>query len=254
MSSYVPVSSELHQGKRWLRHPNMAFAKSENVAPIFANELVDAIHTLTVAFVKHEDSFILVALMGLRAGENLLVSADGRWANGAYTPASYRTRPFTLLEIPGNAEQQVLCIEEQMLTEGDLGAELFDDEGKISDVVGEIFNLLSHYNATRLLTRDICATLAAHGLFTPWEVVVNDGATEQKLTGLYRVDEEALNALSDEAFLALRKTAALPVVYAHLYSMNNTAPLNNLLQHRLREAEIQKAPAKDEGTFNFAGL
>lgn len=251
--SYVPVSSELHQGKRWLRHTTLAFAKNENVVPIFANELTDAIHTLPVAFVKHGDSFILVALMGLRAAENLLVGENGRWANGAYIPLSYRTRPFVLLEMPGNAEQQVLCIEEQMITEGDLGEALFEEEGKISAVVGEIFNLLSHYNSTRLLTRDICTTLAAHGLITPWELVVNDGTTDQTFSGLYRIDEAALNALPDESFLALRKSSALPVVYAHLYSMNNTAALYGLLEQKIREAAVPEQAAGD-GTFNFAGL
>lgn len=251
--SYVPVSSDLHKGKRWLRHTTLAFAKNENVVPILANELIDAIHTLPVGFVKHEDSFILVALMGLRASENLLVGENGRWANGAYTPLSYRTRPFALLEMPGNKEQQVLCIEEQMITEGDLGEALFDEEGKISEVVGEIFNLLSHYNSTRLLTRDICTTLATHQLITPWELVVNDGTADQKLTGLYRIDEDALNALSDESFLALRKSAALPVVYAQLYSMNNTTAFYSLLEQKVREAAIPEQ-ATGDGTFNFAGL
>jgi hypothetical protein len=252
--SYVPVSSEVHKDKRWLRHPSMEFAKNENIVPIFANELVDAIHTLPVAFVRHEERFVLVAITGLRLDENLLVAENGRWALGAYIPLTYRTRPFTLLEIPGNTEQQALCIEESNLTDGALGEALFDEDGKITEVIGEIFQLLSHYNATRFLTKNICSTLTENGLFTPWEITVNDGVTETPLTGLYRINEEALNSLSDEAFLSLRTAAALPVVYAQLFSMNNITTLNSLLMQRAKAAVAAQKPEPGNGTFSFAGL
>lgn len=253
MSSYVPISSELHKDNRWLRHPSLAFAKTENVTPLFANELVDAIHALPVAFVRHEEGFVLVAVMGLRPGENLLVSDQGRWL-GNYTPLTYRTRPFMLLETPGNKEQQVLCIEESNFTDGEIGEALFNEDGEITDVVGEIFKLLSHYNSTRFLTQDICAALAEHELIVPWALTVDDGVTEQPFNGLYRIDEAALNTLSDDAFLALRKAAAFPVIYAQLFSMNNMATLSNLLMHKVREATVTQQPKAGDGTFSFSGL
>ena len=253
MSSYVPVSSELHLDKRWLRHPSFKFAKHEMITPIFANELVDAIHTLPVAFVRHEDRFVLVAVMGLRPDENLLLTENDQWLQGGYVPLSYRTRPFLLLEMPGNKEQQVLCIEESSLTEGLLGEALFDEDGKITEGVGEIFKLLTHYNTTRFLTEDICAALAEHGLIQPWELTVHNGETQQPLTGLYRIDETALNAITDEAFLALRKTAAFPVIYAQLLSMNNMVFLSQLLVNKTKK-DSEKTEDKSGGTFSFAGL
>lgn len=254
MSSYVPVSSELHQGKRWLRHPSFEFAKHENVTPIFANELVDAIHTLPVAFIKHENRFIMVAVVGLRPNENLLVTESGQWQTGAYKPASYRTRPFMLLDIPGKTDQQALCIEESSLTEGKLGEELFTEDGQLTEVVGEIFKLMSHYQTTRVLTQDICTVLSEHNLITPWELTVNDGETEQPFNGLYRVDEQALNTLSDEAFIALRKAAAFPMIYAQLLSMNNMNHLADILLRRAQTKKVAEQSEAGNGTFNFAGL
>lgn len=250
--SYVPVSSEVHKDKRWVRHPSMAFTKHEIVTPIFANELVDAIHTLPVAFVKHEEQFVLVAVMGLRPTENLLVTEKDQWLAGGYVPSSYRTRPFQLLEMPGNREQQILCIEESNLTEGAIGEALFDEDGQITTNVNEIFKLLTHYNTTRFLTEGICAALAEHELIQPWELTVHDGEQETPLTGLYRINETALNEISDEAFLALRKAAAFPVIYAQLLSMNNMVFLSKLLVNKTENATSQTE--ESGGTFSFAGL
>jgi len=252
MSSYVPVHSELHQNKRWLRHPTFDFAKNEIVTPIFANELVDAIHTLPVAFVKHDDRFILVAVMGLKPQENLMLTEHSHWLDGGYIPLTYRTRPFILLEMPDNKEQQVLCVEESNLTEGKIGEPLFNENGQITETVNEIFMLLSHYNKTRFLTTDICTALADHGLIQPWDLTVHDGDIEQPLSGLYRINETALSELSDEAFLALRKAAAFPVIYAQLLSMNNVVFLSKLLVNKSKKTPAQ--PEKSGGTFNFSGL
>ncbi|WP_426116487.1 SapC family protein [Pseudomonas sp. DSP3-2-2] len=251
--SYVPVSSEVHKDKRWLRHPSMAFAKKEIVTPIFVNELVDAIHTMPVAFVRHEDRFVLVAVMGLRTEENLLLTENNEWLGGAYIPLSYRARPFQLLEIPDNKEQQVLCIEESNLTDGMLGEALFGEDNQIAEGVSKIFKLLTHYNTTRFLTEDICAALAEQGLIQPWELTVHDGETQQPLTGLYRIDETALNAITDEAFLALRKAAAFPVIYAQLLSMNNIVFLSQLLVKKTKK-DSAKTEEAGGGTFSFAGL
>jgi hypothetical protein len=63
-----------------------------------------------------------------------------------------------------------------------------------------------------------------------------------------------LNNLSDEAFLALRHAAALPVIYAQLLSMNNIQHLADLLKHRTHEIAEASKPKEEEGTFNFSGL
>lgn len=254
--SYVPINSEIHQGKRWLRHPSMAFAKHEIVSPLFANELVDAIHTLPIAFIKHDDQFILVAVMGLKPTQNLLVNEKDEWVAGGYVPLNYRARPFRILEVPDNREKQVLCIEESQLIDGKMGEPLFDEDGQVTTNVNEIFKLLTHYNTTRFLTEDICSALAEQGLMIPWELTVHDGNSEQPLTGLYRIDEAALNSLSDEGFIALRDAAAFPVIYAQLFSMNNMVYLSRLLVNRTeKEKEKEKNGAEEGGgTFSFAGL
>lgn len=60
---------------------------------------------------------------------------------------------------------------------------------------------------------------------------------ERKLEGLFRVNEAALNALDNEAFLSVRKSGALPVAYAQLLSMQQLRVLGELAQARAQRTQ-----------------
>jgi hypothetical protein len=49
-----------------------------------------------------------------------------------------------------------------------------------------------------------------------------------QLEGLFKIDETKLNAMSDEAFVGLRKTKALILAYAQLLSFNQLAQFQKL--------------------------
>ena len=50
------------------------------------------------------------------------------------------------------------------------------------------------------------------------------------IEGLFRVDEAALNALPDDAFLSLRPSGALNLATAHLLSLNQMNQFAKLVQ------------------------
>ena len=67
-----------------------------------------------------------------------------------------------------------------------------------------------------------------HNLLHASELSVNLGDEgKQKLNGIYKVDEEALNNLSDEVVLTLYQRKYFPAIYAHLASLSQ---INRLLQ------------------------
>jgi hypothetical protein len=253
MSSYVPLSSETHRDKRWLRYPSVVFAAHDNVVPIYANEIAEAIHVLPIAFVKIEGRFTLAVVMGLRPGENLLVSESGQWL-ASYTPVNYRTRPFMMLDAVENSDQQILCIEESRIAEGSLGEPIFNESGNITAVVNEVLKLMTHYSSTYLLTRNICELLDKYNLIIPWNITVDDGTTNTPINGLFRIDETALKELPDQDFLNLRDSSALSVIYGQLFSMNNMTELSKLLTQRTQAATALQKQEDSGGTFNFAGL
>jgi hypothetical protein len=64
------------------------------------------------------------------------------------------------------------------------------------------------------------AFLVDNDLLQPAEVKLTLGEEgERQLNGLYKVDEEALNELSDELVLTLYKRKYFAAIYAHLASL-----------------------------------
>lgn len=250
MSTYVPISLEVHKNKRWLRHTSLAFTKNQVVAPLFVNELASAAHAMTIAFVKSEQDFSLVAVLGLRTGENLLLSNTGTWLS-TYIPMTYRVRPFQLLPLPNDPDQQVLCIEESNLTDSPEGEPIFDESGNLTKTISEILEISKHYNNSRQLTQQICTTLAKHNLIIPLDISIQDGDQQHSVAGLYQIDEAALNKLGNEEFLEIRHSGALPVIYAQLYAKNN---IDILAQYMRQTQPKPVGPVLNSETFNFAGL
>lgn len=245
--AYVAISQELHGDKRWVRHPSLLFANTDTVAPLLVSDLASAVQALPIGFIKQEQGFVLVVLMGLRADENVLVSSKGEWLS-EYMPAIYRSSPFELLAA---GDHQVLSIDETCIRDGDGDeGELFFEEGVITDSIRDVFERVQQINATRTTTQNICMVLAEHEILKPWPITISDGPNQQEVRGLYCVDEEALNALPDEKFLALRRTHALPVAYAQLYSMQKLTHLARLAQQR--PAVLQQESTQE--IFSFAGL
>ncbi|WP_052028633.1 SapC family protein [Pseudomonas syringae] len=250
MTNYVPINNEIHKDKRWIRPTSLAFLANEVIAPLFADEVAEAMHAMPIAFIPHNDGFALVAVMGLKPGGNLLVSRDGRWQS-SYMPFVYRSRPFQLLDTNEKGDQQVLCIDEACISADDDKGEPFFENGEITDFIQKIFTQEQRYKANRQLTTHISTILAEHDLIKPWNIVIDESSGDQQpLVGLYRVDEVALNALSDEAFLALRQANALAVIYSHLLSLQNI----NALSARLPAVEPLEDATSSRETFDFAGL
>lgn len=249
MTNYVPINPELHGSKNWIQRTSLIFAKGDTVTPLFVNELAEAMHSMPIAFVKHEQSFALVVVMGLRANQNIFISADGKWLSD-YMPVTYRSSPFALLPMPGDQNQQYLCIDEECVSDNEHGRPLFDEHRQLDENVKQIFETLKVFNAGRDVTRNICTLLAEHGVIHPWEIVLDNGAAKQSVDGLYKIDESALNNLPGDSFLELRKAGALTVAYAQLFSMQKMGLIARIIQ----QTEIQPQKSALSETFDFGGL
>lgn len=226
MAQLTVISREHHANKRWTRYISYSFAAADAVAPLVAQELPRACLSLPIGFVKAEGGFQLVAVQGLQPGKNLWVSPDGRWL-GAYVPAAYRGYPFVLANTAEG--QRVLCVREDSgLISEVQGEPFFDEEGNPAKAVQDVLGFLDQVSANGPLTARLCALLAEHGLIQPWNVQLKTDSGEQKVQGLFRVDEAALNALPAESFEALRKGGALPLIYCQLLSMQHLPVLGKL--------------------------
>lgn len=250
------ISRERHGGKFWRQPPNSLFAAGDALVPLVAREAAIALLTHALGFLAGE-RLALVAVMGVKPGDNLFVTPDGRWL-GNYIPAVYRGYPFYLVNT--EADQQMLCIDEagDCLVEEE-GNPFFDEQsGEVAKPLAERLDFLRQLESERRMTEKIVQALQEAKVLTPWNITVKSTAGEEQLGGLLRVDEVALNSLDPIPFLQLRDLGALPLVYCQLLSMQNLQRLGPMAEakerHRqeiLRRTTAHLGGADDIFQFNF---
>jgi hypothetical protein len=245
MTKLVPVSRDTHAGQIWRRLSTFRFAAEEAYVPISGAEFGRVVSSMPIAFVELSGEYVPVAVLSFTPKENLFVASDGRWLGG-YIPLMFRFYPFRLLRRPGT-DQFTLWVDydAESLSDTAASTELFyDAEGQLAPGLKAVFDGLAQFEQNRIATLAAVAALAAEKAICPWSLKIKDGDQERDITGLHRVDEVALNALSDDAFLRLRKANVMPIAYAQLLSMGQAANFGQLQQLRARFGQVARpAPA-----------
>ena len=238
------LNTETHRNLRIqrMRQPSFGFAAETNSVFLAGIELpLAAMHYPIVFSHLPNGKFVLMALLGLRDRENLFVSPDGRWKEGAYIPAFVRRYPFVTADA-GDATLQV-CIDEGYAGFGkESGAPLFDADGKPSETLEQAMALLLDYHRECKRTDAFTQKLQGLGLFK--EVALRtamhaDGA-EYALNGVHIVDEQKLLALHEDDVFDLFRQGYMAWLYAHLISQAN---LGNLVEELARRrAALSSVP------------
>ena len=220
-----PLSPEAHGklGFRPLDAP-FAFAASAHILPLQVSEFGLAALSYPVIFAGEQKA--PMAILGIRPGENLFVSTDGRYEEQAYIPSFIRRYPFVLAGGDGN-EQLIVCIDRDapMLMEGG-EVPLFVD-GKLSSFAQNAVDFCSNFETERRRTDLFVARLRELDLFEAKAATFTprlaDGTQGQpiQVADYFAVSEEKLNALSDKDLRDLHMTGALRQISAHLISMFN---------------------------------
>jgi hypothetical protein len=227
MTKLTALNAQEFTKKAWTR-ANLAFAAKEHLVPVVLDEVPKIVPGMPMVFVATGDGYQLVALTSFSPGTNLFVSADGNWL-GDYVPLALQAYPFRLAKAV-DSEQRILCFDEDSgrLVAAGKGEPFFATVDSLTPTVKSIFDLLLQTESSRLATQAAVDSLATAKLLEPWNLTVKDGERTMKLEGLYKIDETKLNAMSDEAFVGLRKTKALILAYAQLLSLNQLAQFQKL--------------------------
>lgn len=214
-----------------------------------AAELAKLVPEIPLGFVPTENTFHLVAITSLQSDTNLFVAPDGRWL-GAYVPATLRGRPFWLVK-PKDRENSILCFDESsgLLVEAGQGEAFFDEAGAPSQPVKEMLEFCSQTEFNRVATQAAVDALNEAGLVRPWPISAKNGDKAIAVEGIFKVDETALNALPDKAFLLLRNSGALALAYSQLLSMNQFNVLEKLVT--MQEQLLAKAAISITGMEGF---
>lgn len=227
MPKYQALSRDLHRSVRLAPLQSLRFAAKTTLVPLYAAELAFTIKSFPIVFTKVDEHYALVGMLGLAQDENRFVDQNGRW-NGDYIPAAFRRGPFVV----GKNEQGQLVIAIDMEHEqvsSEQGEALFDQAGEATVYLQSIITFLENLESSRVVTEHAVAALVEADLLVPRNIEwLEPNGEKRTVAGVFMVDENKLNTLSDEAFLALRQAGAVPVIYAHLLSLGNLQRLQEL--------------------------
>ena len=225
----VPVNKERHANKKVLITSDFRFASQFHVAYVTVHEFVRAASIYPILFLedKENDTFRPVALMGLAAGENLFIDADGKWS-ASYIPAIIRRYPFALSKSQ-DADSYIVCVDEasDLLSDTE-GAPLFDAQGNPTQVIENVKRYLGELQQMDQMTQEFSKFLVQNNLLTPLSMRVNAADQVRNITGCYVINEERLNNFSDAKFLEVRQKGYLPAMFAHLISLSQIERLASL--------------------------
>lgn len=225
----VPLNKERHRELK-LRIDDVDFARGIHFVPMAAVELLHAARDLAVVFAGSDDKNLgLVALLGIKEGENLFVDEKGQWESGTYLPAYIRRYPFVLAK---SAEDNfTVCFDESykgFSTEE--GRELFSDDGVASEYLNNMVGFLDGYTRDMEFTKKFVERLLELDLLTKRELRVTDKQGRSYfLRDLHLVDEEKLAKLDDATLGQLHRDGHLGWIYAHLVSVGNASRLPLML-------------------------
>ncbi len=218
-----PLSPEMH-GKLGVQRMDgpFGFARAGHAVPLTVGEFPLAAVTGPIIFVG--DDKMPIAVMGLNAGENMFLRADGLFEPGAYIPAYIRRYPFVFANDDAS-KQMVLCIDRaaEFIVEG--GDMPFFEGTEPSAYTKGCIEFCNNFEIERQRTMSFIQLLKDLDLFetkTANFTPVNADGTAgepQQIAEYFGVSEEKLNKLPADKLVEIRDNGALAQIYAHLLSL-----------------------------------
>ncbi len=218
-----------HHRNRGVKAGAADFAATLNTVPLQVIEFIPAARSYPIVFARESaGSLVAMALVGLRAEQNLFVDSNGLWRADAYCPAYVRRYPFYPVEIrQGDTSQTAIAVDEAALDES--LPHLIDGAGRPTPRWSEIQRFIEDAEAAQRQTREFCARLDALTLLEEFEADINPaGGARHRLHGMCRVNEDKLKALPAATLHALAQNGYLARIYAHLLSLDNFQRLMQL--------------------------
>jgi len=211
---------------------------------VSVSEFGDASQSFPILFVRAapdalgKDTVAPVAVFGMKPGENLFATADGKW-DAAYVPAMLRAYPFTMARIEGSDRWAMVfdnTWEGMSRTEGQ---PLFNDKGEATELLNNVHKFVQELETDLERTRQFCAALLEMKLLKPmrFDATLANGEA-LSVDGFMTADEEAISKLPDAQIAQMYRNGMLGLLGIHTVSLNN---MRRLLDRRILQANAAKA-------------
>lgn len=238
MTSHVPLAKDKHANLKIINSGDYSRYKEQHLIPIVTRDFFILASEFPCVFVSNQNTeeFMPVAIMGLREGQNLYCQQEPYPAQ--VIPLGFGNAPFAIAAADEQRDQFVVLVDEDShLVSETEGQALFDENGEKTEYMEARVEGLIQAAQLREQTNQVCRLLHEKGLLTTHIVQLQHRPDGQKysIDGIYTVDENKLNELSDEDFLELRKSGILALIYAHLTSLQQLRRISE------RQYEADKA-------------
>jgi hypothetical protein len=221
----VALDKETHKGKGVVTQRRHAFAAGLTGVYVVGAEFVQASRHYPIVFAQDQATgeYLPIAVTGLNQDENLFVGDDGEWQKDIYIPAYVRRWPFFGVRVTGEEAKNgeiLICVDESGLEAS--SKNVFDAAGNPSPEFQPTQTLISEMEGARPATERLCQSIKEFGLLEPFEAhAFPKTGQEMRLRGMFRVNEDKLNALQPKDIKRLMKHGELSRIYAHLMSLDN---------------------------------
>ena len=220
----VPLNKEQHAATKINNNNAFSHISSEHLLPVVVHEFVVAGAEFPIVFVKANDTFQPVAMLGLAAQQNLFMQND-QW-QALYVPRAVRNYPLVLVKDSAENERLLVALDESSERIGEAeGFPLFNEDGSESEFLTHRKQQMAEYIDMGMVTKNFIAKLQSLDLIVEQVLTLKVNDEERRINGIFLIDEKKLNELSDEVFLELRKNGYLAAIYAQLMSLRHTQEL-----------------------------
>ncbi len=246
----APLNSERHRDWSVKTGNDFRFASEVSSVPLTAVEFREAATEFPIVFAEAGDNVVPVAIMGIRAEENLYFEENGSMS-ARYIPAFLRRYPF-IFSTSKDGKTFSLCIDESFdgCNQEGRGERLFDTDGERTQYLKSVLGFQQEYQAQFSRTQAFCSKLQDLELLEPMTATLGmpDGPPAS-LTGFMGIERKKINGLPAETLHELAQSGELELAYIHLQSLANFRHMIQKTSSIAPEAgtsDEQESPDKDE--------